>query len=252
MTIHDLSPLEHPEWFNRRYSTWYRLLLPTLAKRVRVVFTPSEHVKQKVMNRFGAKDVIVTPNGVDNSFFHPNAKQTIFESPQKYILFVGSIQPRKNIQALLQAWHQIEDEFRDIWLVLAGNAGRVFRTVKFFGAERVRFMNDMADEDLPGLYAGAELFVLPSLDEGFGLPALEAMACGTPVIVSNGGALPEVVGDAGLIFDLSQPDTLTEALRVCLRDEALRASLVEKGLARAKKYSWQTTADLIWNTLNDL
>jgi glycosyltransferase involved in cell wall biosynthesis len=96
------------------------------------------------------------------------------------------------------------------------------------------------------------LFILPSFDEGSGLPALEAMACGTPVIVSNGGALPEVVGDAALIFDLSQPDSLAEMMQICLRNNDLRAALIKKGLARVKQFSWQTTANLIWKTLNEI
>jgi glycosyltransferase involved in cell wall biosynthesis len=94
--------------------------------------------------------------------------------------------------------------------------------------------------------------VFPSLDEGFGLPVLEAMACGTPVIVSNGGALPEVVGDAGIMFSLSEADGLSKAIRVCLKDEKLCLSLKEKGLSRASLFSWHKTADLVWNALNEI
>lgn len=251
LTIHDVSPLEHPEWFTRSYSAWYRLFLPMLAKRVRVIFTPSKYVKQKVMERFGVRNVIVTPNGVDTSIFHP-APRNDENLPKKYILFVGSIQPRKNLEGLLRAWHRIKDQFKDTWLVVAGESGRVFRPVKFFGDERIQFLNYVPDEDLPGLYANAELFVLPSFDEGFGLPALEAMACGTPVIVSDGGALPETVGDAGFMFSLDKPDTLAQSIERCLSDGHLRASLIDKGLARAKIFPWQNTADLIWKTLHDL
>jgi len=252
LTIHDLSPLEHPEWFKQSFSMWYRLFLPILAKRVRMIFTPSEYVKQKVLQRFIVDNVTVTPNGVNTAVFHLNACQRTYTFPEKYILFVGSLQPRKNLTALMQAWHSLKDEFKDTWLVIAGLAGDVFRSVKFFGDERIRFLNYVADEDLPGLYANAEIFVLPSFDEGFGLPALEAMACGTPVLVSNSGALPEVVGDAGFIFDLSTPDNLIVAIRECLSNSALRSVLKEKGLARAQIFSWQHTADLIWNTLNEL
>jgi len=252
LTIHDLSPLEHPEWFNKAYSTWYRLFLPILARKVQVIFTPSEYVKQQVMKRFGIEKVVVTPDGVDTSVFHPAARPHSLELPQKYILFVGSIQPRKNLTALMQAWREIKDEFKNTWLVVAGGASPVFRAIHFRSNERVRFLNYVPEDTLPGLYANAEVFVLPSLDEGFGLPALEAMACGTPVIVSNGGALPDVVGEAGLIFDLSQPDTLSQKLRDCLGNPSLCASLTEKGQARAKQFSWQTTADLVWKTLHDL
>jgi len=252
LTIHDLSPLEHPEWFKQSFAIWYSLFLPILAKRVNAIFTPSEYVKQKVIQRIGVKDVIVTPNGVDLSRFHPEARQNTYEFPRKYILFVGSIQPRKNLAGLMKAWHVVKDDFKDIWLVVAGDAGHVFRTEKFFGDERIRFLNYVPETDLPGLYAQAELLVLPSFDEGFGLPALEAMACGTPVVVSDGGALPEVVGEAGLIYQLSKPNGLIQALQECLSNKDLRLCLRSKGLIRAQTFSWQHTAELVWNTLNEI
>ena len=252
LTIHDLSPLEHPEWFRKSFAMWYRLFLPILARQVRVIFTPTEYVKQKVLRHFNTKHVIVTPNGVDTTRFHPEAQQKTYEFPRKYILFVGTLQPRKNVTGLMQAWHTLKDDFKDTWLVIVGEAGHVFRVVKFFGDERIRFMNYVSEVDLPGLYAQAELLVLPSLDEGFGLPAIEAMACGTPVIVSNGGALPEVVGEAGLIFDLSEPNSLTNAIREGLSDHNLRLALKEKGLARVKNFSWPKTAELVWSTLNEI
>jgi len=252
LTIQDLSPLEHPEWFRKSFAIWYRLFLPILAKRVRVIFTSSNFVKQKVMARFGVGNVIVAPGGVDDSKFHPGTRQHKYELPNKYILFVGSLQPRKNLTGLMQAWHQIKDEFTDTWLVVAGEAGSVYRAVEFSEDGRIRFLKYVPEEDLAGLYAGAELFVLPSFDEGFGLPILEAMSCGTPVVVSNGGALPETVGDAGFIFDLSKPETFSNALKQVLCDRDLRLSLKQKGLARAQAYSWQRSAELIWKTLNDI
>lgn len=251
LTIHDLSPLEYPEWFRTSFATWYRLYLPLLAKQVRMIFTPSQYMKKKVMKRFGVKNVIVTPNGVNTSIFHPGAKQATYEISGKYILFVGSIQPRKNLTGLMLAWREIKGEFKDLWLVVAGSTGDVFPQIKFMSDERVRFLNYVTDEDLPGLYAGAELLVLPSLDEGFGLPALEAMACGTPVLVSTAGALPEVVDDAAVKFDIAEPNELTASLKCCLQSKALRMSLKEKGFARARTFSWQNTAELIWNTLNE-
>ena len=251
LTIHDLSPLEHPEWFRARFETWYRLLLPLLTKHVRMIFTPSEYMKKKIIKRFGVDNVTVTPNGVDPSVFHPDAIQTSYEIAGKYILFVGSIQPRKNLARLIAAWHEIKDEFKDIYLVIAGDAGRVFRTEQFFEDKQIRFLSRIPDADLPGLYARAELFVLPSLDEGFGLPVLEAMACGTPVLVSNAGALPEVAGDAAVIFDVANPAELTASLKCCLQNSALRMSLKEKGLTRAKNFSWQHPAEMIWKMLNE-
>ncbi len=253
LTIHDLSPLEHPEWFRTNFAMWYRLFLPILAKRVRKIFTPSEYVKQKVIRRFGIQDATVTPNGVDSSIFHPGAKQTKFDLPASYVLFVGTLEPRKNLDLLLRAWNEIKDDFRETWLVIVGVSGNVFRNVHYQPrTERVRFLGYVDDPTLAGLYANATLFVLPSQEEGFGLPTLEAMASGTPVIVSDGGALPEVVGEAGAIFCLSNPDELTNVLKKYLTNAGLRSALKEKGLARAQEFSWQATAELVWKNLNEI
>jgi len=255
LTIHDLSPLEHPEWFRAGFAAWYHLFLPMLAKRVKKIFTPSEYVKQKVMRRFGIRNVIVTPNGVDRSIFHPAAKQTRFDLPECYILFVGTLEPRKNLNLLLHAWNQIKDDFRDTWLIITGVSGSVFKAIRVRVSdevERVRFPGYVDDKTLAGLYANATLFVFPSQDEGFGLPVLEAMASGTPVIVSDGGALPEVVGEAGMNFCLSNPNELANILREGLSNSRLRAELREKGLERAQAFSWQVTAELVWKNLHEL
>jgi glycosyltransferase involved in cell wall biosynthesis len=253
LTIHDLSPLEHPEWFQASFAAWYQLFLPILARRVKTIFTPSEYVKQKVIRRFGITNVTVTPNGVDHSRFHPAARQTRIPLPQSYILFVGTLEPRKNLGRLLHVWNEIKDDFNEMWLMIAGVSGNVFRTIHLsHEAERVRFLGYVDDETLAGLYANASLFVLPSQDEGFGLPALEAMASGTPVIVSDGGALPEVVAEAALIFCLSDPHEFTNMLRECLSNARLRTTFSEKGLERAQQFCWQTTAETVWKSLHDL
>jgi glycosyltransferase involved in cell wall biosynthesis len=253
LTIHDLSPLEHPEWFRMSFAAWYRLFLPLLAKRVKKVFTPSEYIKQKVIRRFGVTDVSVTPNGVDRLIFHPGAKQTNIDMPEQYVLFVGSLEPRKNLPVLLKAWKKIKDNFGETWLIIIGMRGSVFQTPELPDEiERVRFLGYVDDETLAGIYAGATIFLLPSEEEGFGLPALEAMASGAPVVVSDGGALPEVVGEAGWIVRLSRPEELENALLECLSNASLRCELSEKGLRRAAEFSWQTTADLVWKNLHEL
>ena len=253
LTLHDLSPLEHPEWFRSGFASWYRLFLPILARRVRKLFTPSHYVAQKIRGRFGLTNVIVTPNAVDHSLFHPNAKQTRFDLTGPYIFFVGTLEPRKNLTALLYAWDEIKDKFREIRLLIAGASGRVFRDIRLPDElERVHYLGYVDDQTLAGLYAGATLFVLPSQEEGFGLPALEAMACGAPVVVSDGGALPEVVGEGGRVFCLSDPDGLTEALTECLSNASLRGSLREKGLERARQFSWASTVEIVWKHLNEI
>lgn len=251
LTIHDLSPLEHPEWFRAGFAVWYRLFLPLLVKGVQKVFVPSEHVKRKVSKRFRIANVALTPNGVNHSIFCADAMQTTFELPARYVLFVGTLEPRKNLNGLLHAWHQIKDQFKDLWLVIVGVSGSVFRRVSFpQSMERVRFLGYVDDLTLAGLYAQATLFVLPSYDEGFGLPALEAMACGAPVIASDGGALPEVLGEAGMIFCLSDPAGLSKAMSDCLGSSSARLVLKENGLRRASQFTWERTADLIWKELH--
>ena len=232
---------------------WYRLLWPVLARRVRAIFTPSEYVRNKIQSRFAVNNIVVTPNGVDRSNFHPRAKQVRYDLPRDYILFVGTLEPRKNLAGLLQAWKEIKDEFRKTYLVIAGASGTVFGPFKISDAlERILFLGYVRDVDLPGIYAASGALVLPSFEEGFGLPALEAMACGTPVITSDGGALPEVVGGAGQVFKLSEPGSLSSVLKQCLSDERLRSSLTEKGLARAEHFDWQATAERVWNMLHEL
>lgn len=253
LTIHDLSVLEHREWFQASFAIWYFLFVPILARRARVLFTPSEYVQRKLARRFGRQDVVVTPNGVDVSIFCPGAKQSQYQLPARYVLFVGTLEPRKNLKALLRAWVQVQQDFKDTWLVIAGTRSKVHRTEYLPGnVPHVVYLGYVDESALPGLYANALFFVMPSLEEGFGLPALEAMACGTPVIISNGGALPEVVSDTGLVFNLSDADGLVRCMRQCLHDQELRRSLIEAGLARAHDFSWKRTAELIWKTLNEI
>jgi glycosyltransferase involved in cell wall biosynthesis len=253
LTLHDLSPLEHPGWFRKSFAAWYRLFLPILIRRVQLVFTPSRYVQEKIRRRFGIENTILAPNGVDMSTFHPAAKQEWYDLPEKYILFVGTLEPRKNILGLLQAWKEVQAAFKDTWLIIAGTYGHVFGSLHLpADVDRVRFLGYVENGCLPGLYAGATIFVLPSLDEGFGLPALEAMACGVPVITSDGGALPEIVGGAGAIFRLSEPGSLSVILREHLSDEQIRYSMRVKGLERAGCFSWARTADIIWNSLHEI
>lgn len=253
LTIHDLSPLEHPEWFLPGFAAWYRLFLPLVVKQVQRVFVPSAYVKKKVSRRFKIENVTITPNGVNHFIFCPDALQTACDLPARYILFVGTLEPRKNLEGLLRAWGQINEQFRDTWLVIVGVNGNVFKKVRFpQDVERVRFLGYVDDQTLAGLYAHATLFVLPSFDEGFGLPALEAMACGAPVLVSDGGALPEVVGQAAMIFCPADRDALSKAMSECLDDASTRFLLQEKGLKRASQFSWGRTAELVWKELHEI
>ena len=251
LTLHDLTLLEHPEWFTPAFSLWYRLFVPRLVKRVRHLVVSSEHVRNKILLRFSLSPerVTVVSGGVDLNHFHPNhpAPRRFYA---RYVLFVGSLQPRKNLGVLLAAWDQIVHRFPDIWLLAAGVENHHYRQVPLSrDVKNVRFLGYVPEADLPGYYAGAMAFVIPSLDEGFGLPVLEAMACGTPVIAARTGALPEVVGKAGLFFDPVHPAQLAETLASCLSDAKLRGDLAEKGLSHVKTFSWQVSAEKLWKVL---
>jgi glycosyltransferase involved in cell wall biosynthesis len=164
----------------------------------------------------------------------------------RYALFVGTLEPRKNVPTLLHAFDQLRHDF-PVRLVLAGARGwlseDVFRTLHDLAlTDGVDFLGPVPPEELRPLYCGAEVLVLPSLYEGFGLPPLEAMACGTPVVVSSAGALPEVVGDAGVVVNPEDPDELAEALGWVLGNPAFQAELARRGLRRAAEFSWERAA----------
>lgn len=249
LTLHDLSALEHPEWFKPAFALWYRLLIPALVKKVERIITPSEYVRQRVIARFRlpGQRVRVVNGGVDRSLFHPAGKPA---GAGRYVLFAGSLEPRKNLAALVSAWSVIQSRHPDVTLVAAGGSDGIFRPLKIpAGLKRVHFTGYVSDAELAALYAGAEVFVFPSLDEGFGLPALEAMACGAPVLAAARGALPEVIGEAGLFFDPTDFAQLAGLLEQCLCDSRLRQALAERGLERAPAFSWARAADETWQVL---
>ncbi len=254
VTIHDLSVLDHPEWFNANFRLWYLMLLPRLARRAKTILTVSEHSRRSILKRFSLPEEKVTaiPDAVNLEQFRevdPAAARAKYELGERYILFVGSLDPRKNLERLLQAWIRLA-EFKDLQLVIVGSRTNVFRPISVSASRRrTRFLGYVPDEDLPGLYSGAAFFIMPSLFEGFGLTVLEAMACGTPVITSYAGALPEVVGDAAMQIDPTSVEGMAEAMRTLLLEEEVRSELRQKGLERACQFSWERSAEAIWEVL---
>jgi glycosyltransferase involved in cell wall biosynthesis len=258
ITIHDLSPLEHPEWFTPAFAAWYGYLIPRLVKRVRRILTVSEFSKNRIVERLRVPEdrlVIVQP-GVDTDKFHPLASAAPGSSlPKRYILFVGSFEPRKNLERLVRAWQILQATpgvaQSGVDLVLAGLPGRSFRSIDTDGWPRgIHTLGYVGDENLPLLYAGAMAFVLPSLYEGFGLPVLEAMACGTPVLVSKNTALAETSAGAALSFDPLNINEIASALCKVIEDGKLRQKLRLKGLQRVQDYSWERAAGQVLEILN--
>jgi len=264
VTIHDVSPMDHPEWLNPRFASWYQFLTPRLVRRVRNIITISEFTKQRIIAHCPEAEskIHVVHNGVDVRF-HPIDADFIKETRERlnipsphYLVALGSLEPRKNLVRLLQAWATIQNQMpKDVWLVIAGAKGRrlLFGDVSFENLPaRVHLTGHVPDELLPALYSGAIAAPYLSLYEGFGLPPLEAMACGTPSLTGNLASLPEVVGDAGIMVDPYDVDAIADGLLQLVGDSNLRAKFSRKGLERAKQFSWDTAADLTWDILKNV
>jgi len=262
VTVHDLATFDFPDGFNPAFLRWYRFLLPRLVRRVRRVIAVSNFTKNRLVDLFGVDPakVAVVYNGVDIRFAPQpepqiaSALKALRFPSRKYILTVGSLVSRKNLNGLLEAWRRLLPSVpRDLWLVVAGDLGarRVFSSLALKELpERVFFAGRVADELLPAVYSGALAFAYVSFYEGFGLPPLEAMATGTPVVVSDRSAIPEVVGDAGILVDPSDADAIAQGLKRLLENENLRRSLAEKGIKRARGFTWDRTARQTWKVLS--
>jgi glycosyltransferase involved in cell wall biosynthesis len=254
-TIHDLIPLDRPDWFNPRFAAWYQWLMPKLAQRLQHVIAVSQFTKERVIEllKVPAERITVIPNGVDERFT-PRPVEEVDEvcgafgiRRQSYVLCVGSLEPRKNLHRLIDAWRKIHSALpAEIDLVVAGAHGSalVFRSVSLNSLPpRVRFIGYVSDEQLPALYTGALVFVYPSLYEGFGLPPLESMACGTPVVTSRGSSLEEVVGESAFLVDPTNSDAIAEGILRAVSETTLLGSLRISGLERVRRLTWDRTAD---------
>jgi glycosyltransferase involved in cell wall biosynthesis len=252
VTIHDLSFLFYPQSFRPLNRFYLKLFARLSARRARRVIAVSESTKRDAVKQYGVtpEQVDVVYNGVDPAFRPlPTDQVSAFRAdrglPEQFILFVGTLEPRKNIARLIQAYAQLPGARPP--LIFVGGKGwfydEIFALVERLnlGAE-VHFAGYVPTDDLPWWYNAADLFVYPSLYEGFGLPPLEAMACGTPVVTSTASSLPEVVGQAGLLVDPADTEGLAVAMEQCLTDADLRARMKAMGLARAAVFSWRETA----------
>jgi alpha-1,3-rhamnosyl/mannosyltransferase len=248
ITLYDLSFVRHPEWHPRdRVKYFERYCLKKLSK-VDAIITISEFSKKEIINLLGipSEKIYVTTLGVRQDC-NPNVGG-MERLPKEYILFLGNLEPRKNLIILLEAYRSLPKRLKERHpLVIAGASG--WNTHELKNALHLSKRDEtpilpgyIPQKYLPKLYGGASLFVYPSLYEGFGLPVIEAMACGVPVIASKTSSLPEVVGDAGVLFDPHDSNELEEAMMQVLDDGQLRIELSEKSLKRAKLFSWEKCA----------
>jgi len=214
---------------------------------------------------FASKKVVVTELGFDSSKFtskvpHKDVRRIKerYNIVDDYILYLGTLKPNKNVEGLIEAFFNISSDFPRVMLVIAGKKGwmfeNIFKKVKELGIEdRIIFTDFFPEEDKAPLMAGAKVFATPSLWEGFGLIALEAMACGTPVVVSNSASFPEIVGSAGVLVDPKNPKSIADGItKVLNMSRKQYNSLREKGLERAKMYSWEKTARKTLNVIDSL
>src|SRR5579883_1977561 len=256
VTVHDLSFLLVPECADQRLRLHLEKVVPLSVREADFVCADSENTRNELTTLLDVAPgrVEVVYGGVDHRFFPITDPSALEATRQKYglsfpyIFYMGTIEPRKNLGRLLQAYTLFRQRFRfPHRLVIAGGLGwlyqEVLRDIDQLAAEqKVIFLGRVPDDDLPALYSLCDLFVFPSLYEGFGLPPLEAMACGRAVVCSNTSSLPEVVGDAGVLVSPYDVDGLAEAVAELLEDPARRAALGQRGIERARQFSWHEAA----------
>lgn len=259
LTVHGLSWRIMPEIFPTSHRLYWKFATERTAKKAKRLIAISEWTKQLLVKdlALSGRIIDVVHHGVDPEIFFQiqdsskiDELKTKYKLPDAFILYLGSVIPVKNVPTLIKSFSKIvsRKEFSHYHLVIAGAKAWGYQStvdlVKSLGIEKkVLFTGFFPAEDLPSLYNAAELYVLPSFFEGFGIPIIESFACGTPVITSNVSCLPEVAGDAAILIDPHNPDELADALEKVLLSEALQQELIEKGLGRAKQFSWKKTAE---------
>lgn len=256
LTIYDMTLFASQEWYKPISRFRVQRLLKTSAKRAHKIITGSENSKRDIIEilKVPEEKVQVIYIGIDDVYRPIDDRRgldfvkTRYGITSRFILHVGSLNPRKNIPRLIDAYNMLPAKIlKEYELVIVGKkswkADKIFAETKKLGLEdRVIFTGFVADSDLPLLMNAADLLAFPSLYEGFGIPPLEAMACGTPVVASNTSSIPEVVGDAALLFDPYNVEEIANAMYRALTNEQLRDELRQKGFERAKQFSWEKAA----------
>ncbi len=256
LTVHDLSFVRVPETASPRLKAYLDHVVPRSVSKAHHILADSRATKNDLIDLYRVPDekITVLLSGVDSRFVHVSDSTDILTTRKKYaigtapyIFSLGTVQPRKNYTRLIHALAQLRTSGSDLHLVIAGGRGwledPIYETIRLTGmTDYVHFIGFADEADLPALYSGAVCFAFPSLYEGFGLPVLEAMACGTPVVTSNLSSLPEVAGEAALTISPYDLEELVDALRRLTEDEELRQRLIQKGFERSRLFTWDHAA----------
>ena len=257
--IHDLGYIRHPQFVQPKNLKFLQNGMKIWTKRSGLILTGSENAKMEISKllKIRMNKIVRIYHGVEHETYRKRSRDEIIEVKNKYnikgeyLITIGSFEPRKNLIRLIEAYQQLPEKIRSTYsLCLVGGGGwlneEIFAMINEAqdqGYNIVRPNNYVEDEDLPALISGAVLLVHPALYEGFGLPPLQAMACGTPVAVSNNTSLPEVVGDAGILFNEKDPKDISVKINKVLSDKILRLRMIESGISQAMKFSWNKCAN---------
>jgi len=255
ITVHDLTFLHYPQFLTAESHRYYNQQIAWAVRRADHILADSHATKADLESLLAvAPEKVTVVHLAADPGYRPQPVEEVSRVAAEYglqpgyLLYVGTLEPRKNLPGLLEAYRALLDrQATEEPLVLVGGKGwlydEVFATVARLRLDdRVRFLHGVPDDHLPALYSGASVLVAPSFYEGFGLPPLEAMACGTPVVVADRASLPEVVGEAGLLVDPERPEEIARALARVLTEPPLRARLKEQGLIQAARFSWPKAA----------
>ncbi|VVB55591.1 D-inositol-3-phosphate glycosyltransferase [uncultured archaeon] len=255
VTVHDITPIILSGYHQKLSIAYHKIIMYLILKHVDKIITVSNNTKTDLIKCFSIPgDKIKVIYLAADKIYYRRTNDEIIPIKKKYglnskiILYIGTLEPRKNVVGLIKSFHILKNLGLEHKLVIVGRKGwgyiEIFECVKKLNLQKdVIFLGYVPTEDLPAMYSMSDLFVYPSFYEGFGLPPLEAMACGCPVIASNTSSLPEVVGDAGIMIDPYNIDELSEAMYSVLINEMDRKDMIKKGLERAEMFSWKKTAE---------
>jgi len=258
ITIHDLAIYRNARWFPARQPLSTRLVVPRSVLRADVVIAVSENTANDIVDIFGIDRgrIAVVPHGVSPKFRPMSAEErrearARLKLPERFILFVGTVEPRKNLDTLLDAWVLMRDRPD---LVVVGSWGWLYESIREKMARlgpRLHHLEAIDSDQLPAIYNLARVVAHPAWYEGFGLPPLEAMACGTPVVVSDRSSLPEVVADAGVLVPPDDPEAWRKALERVIEDTDFAAGMRHRGILRAAQFSWDRASRLTWRAIDE-